>query len=56
MKRTATPRLAAELGEVDDLVVVDAAHQDDVELHRVEAGLDGGVDAVEHPVRARRAG
>ena len=56
MKRTSTPSLAAERGEVDDLVVVDAALHDGVDLDRVEPGLVGRVDAVEHPVAARRAG
>ena len=46
----------AELGEGDGLVLVHAAAQDDVELHRVEAGLDGGVDAGEHGPRGRRVG
>ena len=40
--------LAAERREVDDLVVVDAALDDGVDLHRVEPGLLGGLDAVEH--------
>ena len=48
--------LAAERGEVDDLVVVDAALHDGVDLDRVEPGLLRGVDAVEHLVAARRAG
>ena len=39
----------AERGEVDELVVVDAAHHDGVDLHRVEAGFAGRGDAVEHP-------
>ena len=56
MKRTLTPRSRPKRGEVDELVVVDAPHDDDVELHRVEPGLEGGVDAVEHRGRARRAG
>ena len=56
MKRTSTPALAAERGEVDDLVVVDAALDDGVDLHRVEAGLLGGLDAVEHVVELVAAG
>ena len=52
----ARPCVASERGEVDDLVVVDAALEHDVDLHRVEPGLLGGVDAVEHARRARRAG
>src|SRR5690606_17557607 len=42
--------LAAEGGQVDDLVVVDAPHDDDVDLHRGQAGLERGVDALEHVV------
>ena len=42
--------LATEAREVDDLVVVDAAHHDRVHLHRVEPGDERGVDAGEHPV------
>ena len=48
--------LAAEGGEVDDLVVVDAAHHDAVDLHRVEAGVERGVDPGEHPVEVVAAG
>ena len=48
--------VAAEGGELDDLVVVDAPHHDGVELHRREAGVEGGVDALEHPVERRRGG
>ena len=40
--------VAAVASQVDDLVVVHAAHDDDVHLHRREARLEGGVDAVEH--------
>ena len=40
--------VAAERRQVDDLVVVDAALDDGVDLHRVEPGLLGGLDAVEH--------
>ena len=50
MKRTSTPRSAPERRQVDELVVVDAALHDGVELDRVEPGLEGGVDAVEHVV------
>ena len=42
--------VATELGEVDDLVVVDAALDDGVDLDRREAGLLGRLDAVEHAV------
>src|SRR4029453_16850552 len=42
--------VAAEGRQVDDLVVVDAPHDHDVDLDRVEPGLAGGVDAVEHPL------
>ena len=56
MKRTPTPLLAPERGEVDDLVVVDAADHDAVDLHRVEAGVERGVDAGEHPVEVVAAG
>ena len=56
MKRTPTPLLAAEGGEVDDLVVVDATHHDAVDLHRVEAGVERGVDAGDHPVEVVAAG
>ena len=56
MKRTPTPLLAAERGEVDDLVVVDAAHHDAVDLHRVEAGVERGVDPGDHPVELVAAG
>ncbi len=40
--------IAPEAGEVDDLVVVDAALHDGIDLDRLEAGLLGGLDAVEH--------
>ena len=43
--------LAAIPGEVHHFVVVDAAHHDRVDLHWVETGIDGRVDAVEHPVQ-----
>ena len=56
MKRTITPLLPAEAGEVDRLVVVDPAHHDRVDLHRLEPGLERGVDAVEHLGRGRRGG
>ena len=42
--------VAAEAREVDDLVVVDAAHHDRVDLHRREAGVERGVDARDHTV------
>ena len=48
MKRTVTPSIAAVAGQLHDLVVVHAAHDDDVDLHRRQAGLEGGVDAAEH--------
>ncbi len=41
---------ATEAREVDDLVVVDAAHHDRVHLHGVQSGDERGVDAGEHPV------
>ena len=41
---------AAECGEVDDLAVVDAAHHDAVDLHRVEPGVESGVDPGEDAV------
>ena len=56
MNRTCTPWRRPNVGEVDDLVVVHAPLQHDVDLDRVEPGLAGGGDAVEHPVRARRGG
>ena len=48
MKRTSTSRFATELGERDDLVVVDASLDDRVDLDRREAGFLGRLDAVEH--------
>jgi len=48
--------LPAEAGEVDDLVVVDAVHQHDVDLDRGEPGLDRCVDAVEHTVEVVATG
>ena len=39
-----------EGGEVDDLVVVHAPHHHAVDLHRVEPGVERGVDAGEHLV------
>ena len=42
--------LATERGEVDDLVVVDAPDHDAVDLHRVEPGVERGVDPGEDPV------
>ena len=56
MKRMPTPLLAPEGREVDDLVVVDAAHHDAVDLHRVEPGVERGVDSGEHPVELVAAG
>ena len=56
MKRTTTPRSPTERGEVHDLVLVDASHEHDVDLHRFEAGVDGCLDAVEHPVQRRPSG
>ena len=50
MNRTPTPFSRPKRGEVDDLVVVDAAHHDRVDLHRIEPGVERGVDAGEHPV------
>ena len=48
--------VAPERGEVDDLVVVDAADHDRVDLHGVEAGVERGVDPGEHPVELVAAG
>ena len=48
--------LAPEGGEVDHLVVVDAAHHDTVDLDRIEAGLDRGVDPRDHPIEIVTAG
>ena len=42
--------VATPADEVEDLVVVDALHDHAVDLDRLEPGLDGGVDAVEHLV------
>ena len=42
------PLLAAERGEIDDLVVVDAPLDDGVDLDRIEPGLLRGGDPVEH--------
>jgi hypothetical protein len=57
MKRTSTPcdrgRTSAS---VDDLVVVDAALDHGVDLDRVEPGLLGRLDAVEHPLEFVAAG
>ena len=50
MKRTPTPLSRPNAREVDDLVVVDAAHHDRVHLHRREARVERGVDAGEHAV------
>ncbi len=55
MKRTSAPTRSAELDQVDELVVVVAAHHDRVELERAEARAPSGVDAGEHGWRARRA-
>ncbi len=49
MNLTVTPFDPAEMEELDDLVIVDPSHRDDVELDRVEASRNGGVDAFEHP-------
>ena len=46
--------VAAEPGEVDDLVVVDTALDDGVDLHRREPGLLRRLDAVEHPPSSSR--
>src|SRR5262245_40397320 len=40
--------LAGELGEAKRLVVVDAANRHAIDLDRAQAGLDRGVNAVEH--------
>src|SRR5215218_960500 len=40
--------LAPERGQLDELVVVDAPLHHGVQLHGIEPGLQGGVDAVEH--------
>ena len=46
----ADPAVAAVCREVDDLVVVHAADDDAVDLHRVEAGVERGVDTREDPL------
>ena len=56
MKRTPTPLVAPVRGEVDDLVVVHAADDDAVDLHRVEAGVERRVDPGEHAVELVAAG
>ena len=56
MKRTSTPRVAPERGEVDDLVVVDAALHDGVDLDRVEARPPGRRRCRRAPGPARRGG
>ena len=56
MKRIADAAVPAVRGEVDDLVVVDAPDDDAVDLHRVEAGVERGVDAGEDPVELVAAG
>ena len=48
MNRTPTPRSRPNAREVDDLVVVDAAHHDRVDLDRREPGIERGVDSREH--------
>ena len=48
--------VAPQVGDVDDLVVVHAPLDDAVDLHRVEARLLRGVDAVEHPLQVVAAG
>src|SRR5699024_1082879 len=45
-----------ETGQILDLVVVLTPDHHDVHLHRVEAGLDGGADAVYHLVEAVASG
>ena len=50
MKRTPTPLSRPNAREVDDLVVVHAAHHDRVDLDRREPGVERGVDAGEHAV------
>ena len=50
MNRTPTPRSRPNAGEVDDLVVVDPPDHDDVDLHRVEPGVERGVDPGQDPV------
>ena len=41
-----------DAGEVDDLVVVDAAHHDGIDLDGREACLTGGLDPAEHRLGA----
>ena len=41
---------AAEAGEVDDFVIIHAAHHDAVDLHRCEACAHCGIDAFKHLV------
>ena len=48
--------LPAEGGEVEDLVVVDTPDEHAVDLDRVEAGVDGGVDTRAAPGRGRPGG
>ncbi len=42
------PTLASVRREVEEFVVVDAAHHDGVDLHRVQPDFNCGVDAIEH--------
>ena len=43
--------LPSEPGKVDDLVIVDAAHHDGVDLGRREPGVNGCIDAVENSIQ-----
>jgi hypothetical protein len=52
----ADPTVAAEGGEVDHLVVVDAAHDHAIDLHRVETGVERGVDSGDHPIEVVATG
>ena len=40
--------VTTEPREVDDLVVVHASHHDAIDLHRLQPGVLGGGDALEH--------
>ena len=54
MKRTTDAFVAGELREGDDLVFVEAAQDDRVDLHGFEAGAFGGADAGDNRVVAIR--
>ena len=51
MNRTSTPCSPPERGQVEDLVVVDVALHDGVDLDGAEPDLLGRLDAVEHAVQ-----